>query len=125
MGTLSTHVLDTSLGMPARGVRVRLDAAPSSPFSMPSAPAPAPAHAAEPLGDATTDEDGRVTSIGPERLEAGTYRLTFDSGTYFEQSGRTGFYPEVVVVFTVTDRDEHYHVPVLLNPYGYTTYRGS
>ena len=108
MGTLSTHVLDTSLGRPAQGVAIRLEAA-----------------AGDPLGDGVTDADGRVGTIGPERLEAGDYRLRFASGDYFAAQGTTGFYPEVVVVFTIPDADQHYHVPVLLNPYGYSTYRGS
>lgn len=81
--------------------------------------------ATQPLGEGVTDEDGRVATIGPERLDTGAYRLTFDSGAYFAASGRTGFYPEVVIVFTVADPDEHHHVPVLLSPFGYTTYRGS
>ncbi|OLP72968.1 hydroxyisourate hydrolase, partial [Salmonella enterica subsp. enterica serovar Javiana] len=81
--------------------------------------------AGEPLGAGATDSDGRVGSIGPERLDAGDYRLRFASGDYFAAQGVTGFYPEVVVVFTVADADAHYHVPVLLNPYGYSTYRGS
>jgi len=129
VGTLSTHVLDTSLGMPATGVRVRLEAVPSptaSPSPALSSPAsPSPAMATQPLGEGVTDEDGRVATIGPERLDAGAYRLTFDSGAYFAASGRTGFYTEVVIVFTVADPDEHHHVPVLLSPFGYTTYRGS
>ncbi len=134
MGALSTHVLDTSLGMPAQGVRVRLEAAPSPrASSSPASPSPAPpslapaslATGTQLLGEGTTDEDGRVASIGPERLEAGVYRLTFDSGAYFATSGRTNFYPEVVIVFTVADPDEHHHVPLLLNPFGFSTYRGS
>ena len=124
VGTLSTHVLDTSLGMPATGVRVRLEAVPS-PTASPSPASPSPAMATQPLGEGVTDEDGRVATIGPERLDAGAYRLTFDSGAYFAASGRTGFYTEVVIVFTVADPDEHHHVPVLLSPFGYTTYRGS
>ena len=116
MGTLSTHVLDTSLGMPARGVRVILESA-----SSPSADLTA----GDPLGAGVTDDDGRVAAIGPDRLEAGDYRLRFDTGSYFAATHRTGFYPEVVITFTVADPDEHHHVPVLLAPYGYSTYRGS
>ena len=108
MGTLSTHVLDTSLGKPAAGVTVVLESV-----------------AGEALGDGITDGDGRVGSIGPERLEAGDYRLRFASGGYFSARGVEAFYPEVVVVFTIADADQHYHVPVLLNPFGYSTYRGS
>ena len=67
-----------------------------------------------------TDADGRVSAIGPETLERGAYVLRFDTGTYVD-----GFYPEVVVVFTIADPGQHYHVPVLLNPFGYGTYRGT
>lgn len=108
MGTLSTHVLDTSLGKPAAGVTVVLESV-----------------AGEALGDGITDGDGRVGSIGPERLETGDYRLRFASGGYFAAQGVEAFYPEVVVVFTIADAAQHYHVPVLLNPFGYATYRGS
>ena len=111
MGTLSTHVLDTSLGRPAVGIRVVLEAADGSVIE-----------------EGTTDRDGRVGSIGPERLAPGDYRLRFASGEYFATQGAAGFYPEVVVVFTVADEAngaEHYHVPVLLSPFGYSTYRGS
>ena len=108
MGTLSTHVLDTSLGQPAQGVHVSLVTL-----------------AGAALDEGTTDADGRIGTIGPERLEPGHYRLRFDSGAYFAASRTTAFYPEVAIAFTITDADEHYHVPVLLNPFGYATYRGS
>jgi 5-hydroxyisourate hydrolase len=108
MGTLSTHVLDTSLGAPAAGITVVLETVDG-----------------QAVGDGITDGDGRVGSIGPERLDEGDYRLRFASGGYFSGRGVDAFYPEVVVVFTVADADQHYHVPVLLNPFGYSTYRGS
>ena len=108
MGTLSTHVLDTSLGKPAAGITVVLESVDG-----------------QAIGDGITDGDGRVGSLGPERLDAGDYRLRFASGGYFAARGVEAFYPEVVVVFTVADADQHYHVPVLLNPFGYSTYRGS
>ena len=113
MGTLSTHVLDTSLGKPAAGITVVLESVAGTVLSN------------DVLGDGITDGDGRVGSIGPERLEAGDYRLRFASGGYFSARGVEAFYPEVVVVFTIADADQHYHVPVLLNPFGYSTYRGS
>ena len=113
MGTLSTHVLDTSLGKPAAGITVVLESVDPT------------GSGAEALGDGITDGDGRVGSIGPERLAAGDYRLRFASGGYFAARGVEAFYPEVVVVFTIADVDQHYHVPVLLNPFGYSTYRGS
>jgi 5-hydroxyisourate hydrolase len=106
MSTLSTHVLDTAAGRPAAGIAVRLET-----------------RAGEPLGEGTTDADGRVGSLGPERLEAGDYVLRFDTAACW--STGDGFYPEVVVVFTVADPAQHYHVPLLLSPYGYSTYRGS
>jgi len=108
VGTLSTHVLDTSLGRPAAGISIVLSTADG-----------------RELGRATTDSDGRVGSIGPDRLDAGGYRLRFDTAAYFTGTGTTGFYPEVTIAFTVADADQHYHVPLLLNPYGYSTYRGT
>jgi 5-hydroxyisourate hydrolase len=107
MATLSTHVLDTSRGRPAAGVRVALQYA----------------SGAE-VGHGVTDADGRIPSFGPERLGAGDYRLRFDTAAYFAELGVSCFYPEVVVTFSDSG-DEHFHVPLLLNPYGYSTYRGS
>jgi 5-hydroxyisourate hydrolase len=107
MGTLSTHVLDTSMGQAAKGVRVVLERAGAA------------------IGDGVTDGDGRIDSIGPDRLDAGHYTLRFDTGAWFADAGRETFYPEVVVVFTIADPDQHYHVPVLLNPFGFGTYRGT
>ncbi|GAB7002571.1 hydroxyisourate hydrolase [Nocardioides sp. AN3] len=103
MSTLSTHALDTATGRPAAGVAVRLET-----------------RDGRSLGAATTDSDGRVSHLGPPRLDPGDYTLRFDTGAYVD-----GFYPEVAVTFTVTDADEHYHVPLLLSPFGYSTYRGS
>lgn len=107
MASLSTHVLDTSGGRPASGVQVTLES-----------------DAGTPLGEAVTDDDGRVASLGPGRLEPGDYRVRFDTGAWFARRGVTAFYPEVVVVFSV-ETDDHFHVPLLLSPYGYSTYRGS
>lgn len=108
MGTLSTHVLDTSRGVPASGVPVTLVT-----------------DDGRELGSATTDDDGRVGTLGPDVLDPGDYRLRFDTAAYFAATGATGFYPDVTISFTVADADQHYHVPLLLNPYGYSTYRGS
>jgi 5-hydroxyisourate hydrolase len=108
VSTLSTHVLDTALGCPAAGVPVALSDAEG-----------------RSLGTGTTDEDGRVGSLVPDALEPGSYTLRFDTAAYFAASGRTAFYPEVAVTFTVAGGGEHYHVPVLLSPFGYSTYRGS
>lgn len=107
MSTLSTHVLDTSLGRPAGGVAVVLSGGEGD----------------GPLAEATTDADGRVGDLGG-RLEPGTYHLRFDSGSYFAAGGTEGFYPEVVVTFTISGAG-HVHVPLLLSPFGYSTYRGS
>lgn len=107
MATLSTHVLDTALGRPAAGMRVSL----TSPEGTP-------------LGEGTTDADGRVPRLGPEPLPRGDYVLTFGTGAYHRATSQQGFYPSVSVTFTVA-ADQHHHVPLLLNPFGYSTYRGS
>lgn len=73
----------------------------------------------------TTDADGRANDLLSSAPEEGRYRLTFDTGTYFSAAGDTGFYPEVSVTFAVRRGEEHYHVPLLLSPFGYSTYRGS
>jgi 5-hydroxyisourate hydrolase len=111
---ISTHVLDTARGRPAAGVAVVLE-------RLSAAGEPAT------LARATTDADGRVAELLPPgtALEAGLYRLTFDTGAYFDVSGVEAFYPRVAVLFVVRDAREHHHVPLLLSPYGYSTYRGS
>jgi 5-hydroxyisourate hydrolase len=77
-------------------------------------------------GSGTTDDDGRIDNLHSEaRLARGTYRLTFDTGSYSRLEGQESFYPQVVVVFEVARTEEHYHIPLLLNTFGYTTYRGS
>jgi 5-hydroxyisourate hydrolase len=110
---LSTHVLDTARGRPAAGVAVRLEIDRGSGWV-------SVAHAA-------TNDDGRVAQLLPEgaSLELASYRLTFDTGGYHSAHGISGFFPEVAVVFTVRDPTRHHHVPLLLSPYGYSTYRGS
>ena len=107
MGHLSTHVLDAVTGRPADGVVVTLT----------------DASGAE-LTTARTDADGRVGHLH-ELVTTGLYRLRFDTAGYFTATGVTGFYPEVVISFTLDDADAHYHVPLLLSPYAYSTYRGS
>ena len=109
MSSLSTHVLDTTRGRPAAGVPVRLDRYVGDTW--------------KPLAEELTDDEGRLGDL-PAR-EAGTYRLRFGTGPYFAALGVETFYPEVSVVFVVTGADGHYHVPLLVSPYGYTTYRGS
>jgi 5-hydroxyisourate hydrolase len=105
--SLSTHVLDASRGTPATGVAVRLTTT-----------------GGQELAAAVTDADGRVRELAAD-LAAGDYRLAFATGEYFAANGQRGFYPEVVVTFTVTDPEQHHHVPLLLSPYAYSTYRGS
>ena len=105
--SLSTHVLDASTGHPAVGVAVTLTD-----------------DAGVVLGAAETDDDGRVRELAAE-LPTGYYRLTFDTAAYFSGRQVGAFYPEVLIAFEVLDPLEHYHVPLLLSPYAYSTYRGS
>jgi 5-hydroxyisourate hydrolase len=79
----------------------------------------------EPVGSAVTDGDGRARDLLSSAPVPGRYRLTFDTGAYFAALGHKAFYPEVTVTFAVDGDEDHYHVPLLLNPYGYSTYRGS
>ena len=114
MSTISTHILDTSRGKPAAGVAVTLEVL----------------NAAEgwlSLAQAQTDEDGRVKAflLTEPHLSAGTYRLTFATNIYFEALHEKTFYPEVTVIFRLDGGSERYHVPLLISPFGYSTYRGS
>ncbi|HET6560981.1 MAG TPA: hydroxyisourate hydrolase [Marmoricola sp.] len=108
MSAVTTHVLDTALGRPAAGVPVRL-------FDGDGAL----------LARASTNSDGRVPSLGPDELETGNYRLVLDTAAYFDSTGQTGFFPSVSIVFDLADPGQHYHVPLLLSPFAYSTYRGS
>lgn len=110
MSTLSTHVLDAASGRPAADVRVALDRRDGDSWRR--------------LGEGVTDDDGRAGDLAAGGLGAGVHRLVFATGDYFAATGQTGFYPEVTVAFTVTE-DRHHHVPLLLSPYAYSTYRGS
>ncbi len=114
---ITTHVLDTARGRPAAGV----------PIALAIQELTATAVSYRPLGQGQTDADGRLgTLLAPgTALRPGVYRLSFDTATYFQAHGGAGFYPEVVVIFQLTAPTEHYHVPLLLSPYGYSTYRGS
>ena len=112
MSPITTHVLDTSLGQPAEGVVVTL-----SRIEDDSAIA---------VGHGVTNADGRVTSLlPPDRFAAGVYRLTFETTAYFASSHRESFYPRIEITFHVADPSDHYHVPLLVSPFGYSTYRGS
>ena len=111
MSTITTHILDISRGRPAGGVAVVLERVGSPQSTM--------------LARATTDADGRVKTFTSGPLEPGAYRLMFEVGPYFAAAGIEAFYQRVVVEFEVRDAAQHYHVPLLLSPYGYSTYRGS
>jgi 5-hydroxyisourate hydrolase len=115
MKSISTHVLDMARGRPAADVPVHLEKLEKNGAS-----------AYVSLRRARTDADGRVKDLVAEgNLVAGTYRLTFDTAAYFDALGVEGFYPEAAIVFVVRDAEAHYHVPLLLAPHGYSTYRGS
>lgn len=112
MAAITTHVLDTALGKPAAGVPIRLERCSNG--------------GVETIGQGTTNEDGRVTDLlSVHPFEAGEYIMHFETATYFTASGRESFYPVVSVRFVVTDATQHHHVPLLLSPFGYSTYRGS
>jgi len=108
MSQISTHILDTALGRPAADVRVDLLD-----------------DRGVVIASGLTDSDGRVSAVGPDRLDAGTYRLSFSSGPYFARTDRETFYPVVTIDFQVADAEQHYHVPLLISPFAYSTYRGS
>ena len=111
MSTLSTHVLDAVSGTPAAGIPVealaRNDAGDWSS-----------------IGAGVTDDDGRIAKVADDALAPGTYRITFATGDYFAAQDVAAFYPEVTITFVVAD-ERHYHVPVLLSPFAFSTYRGS
>lgn len=116
MSTLSTHVLDTALGCPAQGIRVTLERAGAL------------------LGSGVTDVDGRICDWHAGHaashptlpsFETGCYRITFHVAEYFAATARESFYEIITIDFRIARESEHYHVPLLLNPFGYSTYRGS
>jgi 5-hydroxyisourate hydrolase len=109
--SLSSHVLDATHGVPATGMRIRWERWHEDLWHH--------------LADAVTDDDGRVTEWGAATTTEGVHRLVFDSGGYFAARDVPTFYPEVVVVFDVVDPAAHHHVPLLLSPFAYSTYRGS
>jgi 5-hydroxyisourate hydrolase len=110
---LTTHVLDLRLGRPAAGVAVRLERMDAG-------------GGWHELASSATNDDGRVQDLlAVGQLKAGVHRLTFDVGAYFTAQNVEYFYPQVSVEFVVSDSTRHYHVPLLLSPFGYSTYRGS
>jgi len=108
LSAITTHVLDTARGHPAAGVPVRLERVAGQQAAV--------------IGRAVTDADGRARDLGPADVEPGTYRLVFDTSAYGDGMA---FFPEVAVTFAVRDQERHCHVPLLLSPFGYSTYRGS
>lgn len=112
MSSITTHVLDTSQGKPAEGILVSLAIREADAYRV--------------LAQGVTDADGRVRSFLPEApLEAGTYQLVFETAAHFRAAARPSFFERVTLEFHVADPSQHYHVPLLLSPFGYTTYRGS
>jgi 5-hydroxyisourate hydrolase len=113
MSPITTHVLDVSIGRPARGVPVTLELQAGEQW--------------KPLGKGATNEDGRLKDLLPDghALAAGVYRINFEVKGYFAAQQLAAFYPSVSITFEVRASGEHYHVPLLLSPFGYSTYRGS
>jgi 5-hydroxyisourate hydrolase len=109
---ITTHVLDTSIGRPGRGIAIELERIEHGVWHL--------------IGGGVTDDDGRLRTLTPEGpVQTGTYRIRFQTGAYFAAQSTPGFFPLVEIQFTVVDGAQHHHVPLLLNPYGYSTYRGS
>jgi len=112
MSQITTHILDTSIGKPATGVSISLQQNGSSGW--------------ETIASGTTNSDGRIPDLLPagQILPAGNYGMLFEVAPYFEEQQLKSFYPQIRIEFKVTD-NAHYHIPLLLNPFGYSTYRGS
>lgn len=108
MSFVTAHVLDASLGAPAVGVAISLQHSDGTE-----------------IAQSVTNEDGRVPELGPETLESGVYRITFGTGDYFDSRNVETFYPSITIDFKVEAEQKHYHVPLLLSPFAYSTYRGS
>jgi hydroxyisourate hydrolase len=112
MSAITTHVLDTSLGRPAAGLKVELQIRSGTEWKT--------------LGAGVTDANGRcATLMGEEKLQPSGYRLVFDVGSYFRNQRTETFYSEIPIAFEVARPEADYHVPLLINPFGYSTYRGS
>jgi 5-hydroxyisourate hydrolase len=112
MSAITTHVLDTSLGRPGAGIRIELHRKSDDTWKL--------------VGQGRTDANGRCGDLmGNEEPEHGTYRLLFHAAEYFHEQNAETFYSEIPVIFEVSDSNRHYHVPLLISPFGYSTYRGS
>ncbi len=105
---ISTHILNTALGKPAQDVLVKL-------FS----------EQGELLAESMTDQDGRIADFNLKILQAGTYSLEFSIESYFSNMEIDTFFPKAVIYFSVTNTEQHYHIPLLISPFAYSTYRGS
>lgn len=112
MSQITTHVLDTSIGKPGEGIHIQLQENKDNVWTT--------------IAEGTTNSDGRISNLLDEStvLPPAIYRMLFDTGNYFIKQGKDAFYPIVIIYFQVSD-ESHYHIPLLLNPFGYTTYRGS
>jgi 5-hydroxyisourate hydrolase len=110
---ITTHILDLASGKPAAGVRVGLARVED-------------VHRV-PVGAGVTDADGRLRDLVPKasKVNAGVFELTFETGPYFRAHGVEPFHPRISVLVEITDPAQHYHVPLLISPFGYTTYRGT
>lgn len=110
---VTTHILDLETGLPAANVHANLDHLEHGKFTS--------------IGKGRTNADGRIENLLPagHKIATGTYKLTFETGEYFKARGQATFYPHVEITFNITDTARHHHVPLLLSPYGYSTYRGS
>ncbi len=113
MSQITTHILDTATGAPANGVAITLCRRDGDSWA--------------PMGSGTTDADGRIADLCSDGtpLSAGTYRMVFAIGEYFASRKQANFYPWAEVIFSIEGDGQHYHIPLLLSPYGYSTYRGS
>ena len=112
MSGITTHVLDTAAGRPAAGLDVALERMDDD-------------SSWTPVGSGTTDGDGRLRTLLQTPPGSATYRLTFETDPYFAATGTQAFFPRVVIIFRTLAAEEHYHVPLLLSPFAYSTYRGS
>ncbi|EXU77108.1 hydroxyisourate hydrolase [Erwinia mallotivora] len=112
-GTLSVHILNQQTGLPSANVNVTLEKQQNNQWV--------------PLADGKTDNDGRIKSLFPsdQDMQPGNYKVTFKTGDYFHQQKMASFFPEVPVLFTVTEKNEKLHIPLLLSQFGYSTYKGS
>jgi len=113
MSQITTHVLDTTRGLPAQNLPIKLYSKTNDDWIK--------------IAGGKTNTDGRISNLlsNDVKLSAGIYRMNFNTNEYFKSSGETGFYPYVDIVFELDSSGQHYHIPLLLTAYGYSTYRGS